>query len=1132
MARTSNRLTYVGRRLSLRSSEIKVRGDALYAADLEFPDMLEGAILRARHPHAKILSIDVSQASALAGVKAVIAGGHLPNVKYMHLPRYSDRFVLARDKVRFYGEGIAAVAATSRAIAMRALELIDVRYETLPYAEEPEQALHKRFPEINAGPGGSFEKNMALRFDRNFGDVEDGNEQAAFIVEGTYKSGMTASACLETSSTVARFDAAKGNLHLWTSTLTPSIMRTEVAEVLRLDRKKVRIQPITVGGGVSGKSHVGEEEAIVACLAMRTGHPVRMGLSRQEEFMTGNRDLGTVMRVRHAIDGDGNILTRSSSLTLDMGAYSAFAPAHLIAGRQVSACLYRVQAAHFDCQFAYTNKSPGGHSAGMGIPQLTWAIEDQMDQIAENLGKDPLRYRIEQANRAGDVTPLGWEIQSSELVACLKAVGKRIEWRRAREESTAYQGVGVAAMVHPSAGVLYGEGAQSSASIELRPNGRFKLSTLIAEAGTWHSTMLAQICAEALGVDPGLIDVVHVHAKISSNAGDLASQEVFLASVAVVRAAKSLLAKLRKASATLLDEVPEEIVLDGRGIRLKESRRILLKLPEVFDQCGSLRSKGSYVSSIPHPDPYTGYGHFSPAHAFGAQAAEVEVDPLTGRVNVLRVIAAQDVGRVVNPSALEARIQEGILQGIGMALMEEFRLERGRPITTSFSDYRVPRFEDLPDIEVVAIESKQSAGAFGLKAVGDGAMNATIGAIGNAIAHAIGVRTRELPFTPDRMLAALHRAGAVEPMPSKSWARPKNLRDASARALYPKLVFPARQKLFAKFPPVERHAANYDYVLAESLDEALEYLLKSEMPIKVRAGGTELQSGINQGIYRPELVVDISCIKALKHIDLTNNCLRIGAGADLNQVANHEQVNALFPALAEVMRKIATPQVRNVATVGGNLCQEKQCWYFRNAFPCHKSQGPGCPCFALAGDNRQHSIMGGGSCPSPCPSDLAPILDVLDATLVIGSSAGQRRTNVQSFYRGPGEPKLDPDEMLLAIELPLTSSSRKSAFEKFSLQHTHFADASVAVSLLVFRGLITRARISLGAVSPKPERAHIAERMLVSRKPTDALFREAALAMVRDALPMSMNGHKVHLIVGLAEKALNRAVSLGCRPAR
>ena len=1126
MARKSNKLNYVGQRLPLRSSEAKVRGDALYAGDLEFPDMLEGAILRSRHPHAKVLSIDVSQASALPGVKAVITGGQLPTIKYMHLPRFSDRFVLARDKVRFYGEGIAAVAATSREVAMQALELIDVQYQELPYAEDPGKALRKRFPEINSGPGGSFEKNMALRFDRNFGDVADGTERAAFIVEGTYRNGMTAPACLETSSTVARFDASTGDLHLWTSTLTPSIVCAEVAEVLHLDRKSVHINPIEVGGGVSGKSHVGEEEAIVACLAMQTGHPVRMSLSRKEEFMTGNTDLGSVMHVRHAIDRDGSILARSSSVTLDMGAYSAFAPAHLIAGRQVTACLYRVQAAHFDCQFAYTNKSPGGHCAGMGVPQLTWAIEDQMDQLAEKLGKDPLEYRIEQSSRSGDVTPLGWEIQSSEMAACLETVATRIGWRQARDGSTPFHGVGVAAMVHPSAGVLYGEGAQSKAMVELCPNGRFKLGTLIAEAGTWHCTTLAQMCAEVLGVDPGLIDVEHLHADISSDAGDLASQELYLASVAVVQAAESLLDKLRNAVATLLGEDEEKIILDGRGIRLHGSRRIPLRLSEVFDRCGSLRSTGSFVSSTPHPDPYTGYGNFSPAHAFGAQAAKVEVDPLTGGVRVLRIIAAQDVGRVVNPSALEARIQEGILQGIGMALMEEFRVERGRPITTAFSDYQVPRFDDVPDIEVVAIESNQSEGPFGLKAVGEGAMNATIAAVGNAIAHATGVRMGELPFAPDRVLAALQRRGALAPVSSVSWTRPRSIRDASARTLYPRVVFPVKEKLFAKFPPVERSIAQYDYLLAKSLNEALEHLLKSQMPVKIRAGGTELQAGINQGIYRPALVVDVSRIKELKHIELTNNCLRIGAGAGFSQVAMHEQVNALFPVLAQVTGAIATPQVRNMATVGGNLCQEKQCWYFRNAFPCHKSQGPGCPCFALAGDNRQHSIMGSGPCPSPCPSDLAPVLDVLDAELVIGSAASERRTNVQSFYRGPGEPKLDPDEMLLAIELPLSSSSRKSAFEKFSPQQTHYAEASVAVSLRLFRGLITRARISLGSVSPLPERAHIAERMLVNREPTDALIHEAALATVRGAMPMSRNGHKVDLVVGLAEKALSRVVSL------
>ncbi len=1127
MTGKTSKLKYIGKPLPLKSSETKVRGEALYAGDLEFPDMLEGAILRASHPHAKIVSIDTSKAAALPGVEAILTGADLPSIKYVHLPRYSDRYLLARDKVRFSGEGVAAVAATSREIARKALSLIEVRYKELRYAVDSDTALKKRFPEINLGPGGSFAKNLALRFNRDFGDVKGGNEQAAFILEGMYRSGVSAAVCLETSVTVARFDAKSTHLHLWTSSLTPSILCTEVAEVLGLDRKKIHIEPITVGGRASGKSHVGEHEAIAAYLAMQTKRPVRMNLTRHEEFMSSVSDLGAVMHVRHAVDGDGNILARSSSLTLDMGAYSAFAPAYLIAGRQLTACLYRVGAAHFDCRLAYTNKSSGGNRVGMGMPQLTWAIEDQMDQIADTLGKDRLQYRIEQASLRGDVTPLGWEIRGCEMAACLETVASRIGWRQARERSTPYRGIGIASMVHPSAGVLFGEGAESRASLELQPNGRFKLGTPIAETDTWRRTLLVQISAEVLGVPPGLIDSVHMPAQVSSDAGDLASQELYLASAAAAQAAKSFREKLRKSVAKRLGVSREEIFLDGRGVRSKTTAHIVLKFTEVFDQCGALRGNGSYASSSPHPDPYTGYGNFSPAHAFGAQAAEVEVDPMSGKVRVLRVIAAQDVGCLMNPSAFEACTREGIMEGIGIALKGEILYESGRPFTTSIAEHPVPRFEDVPEVSVVAVASESSASPFGIKSIGDGAVNATVAAIGNAIADAIGERLADLPFTPDRVLALIARLDTRGSASTKPWTRAKNLRDAAASLLYPKLVLPAKRKLFAKFPAAEPDLVEYDYALPHTLSEAIELLLKSETPVKIRAGGTELQPGINQGVYSPGLVVDISRLKELKHIELTNKYLRIGAGASLREVASHAQVNRLFPVLAEVIGQIANPQVRSVATIGGNLCQQKQCGYFRNRFPCHKTQAPGAPCFAIAGDNRQHSIFGKGACPSPCPSDMAPILDVLDAQLVIGSSVGQRRTSIQRFYRGPGEAKLDPDELVVAIEFPLSASSRRNAFEKFASFQSHFADASVAVSLHLFRGLITRASVSLGAVSPLPERACIAERMLVNAKPTQALIREAAEATVRGALPMSKNRHKVHLLLSLAEKALNQALWRG-----
>lgn len=1114
----------VGRSLPQIEAPRKVQGLEIYTPDVKRPGMLHGAILRSPHPHAEIRGIDVSKATALPGVHAVITGMDLPGIKYVHLSKWSDRYPLARDKVRFFGEEVAAVAAESPEVAQQALHLIEVDYKPLPAAFTPEEALMPGAPDINQGPNPTGIKNVAIDFNRDFGDLEANYAKAAFIIEGDYRNGNATPMCMETNGTVAEYDPNTGDLVLWTSTQAPFFVRKEVAHVLGLPTEKVHVRPVAVGGGFGGKSKVCEQEAIAAALALRTSRAVRLVLSRYEDMISGKIDYAKTMRVKHAVDKDGNILARSTSMVLDNGGYTAYGAIYVAAARQRTCSLYRVQSAHFDCRLVYTNKLPGGQYRGMGAPHIIWAIEDQIDLIADRLGRDRIDYRIQIANRSGDITPLGWEITSCELVKCLETVRDRLDWNRKRAERKPLRGLGVASMIHPSAGVLYEEGNYANISVEIQENGRLLLGTMTADAGTSQNTILAQICAEAIGIDPEQIDVRHMDTDFAPiDLGSAASRVTFVTGNAARHAGENFSSKLRQAISTLYGIPAAEIELVNGTIKLGRLNEPPMTFAEVYKHFGNLRTEGFFRTPATRPDPDTGYGNYAAAYCFGAQGCEVEIDPDTGKVKILNFVAAQDVGRPINPLSLRGQIIGGIMQGIGLALYEEMVFEEGRPVTTSYLDYKVPRFDDLPPIEFVAISSNDAIGPFGAKAAGEPAINATIAAISNAISDALGVRMRDLPITPEKIITVLRdKRGARGKIPTKPFSRTKNLHVETVRRLYPSLIFPLMKKYGPRLAGPEKPASTPDYKIAKNLNHALS-LLRTE-GAKVRAGGTDIHVGIKQGIYAPSLIVDISRLPELQMIEYTSSGLTIGAGVKLNRLAGDDDIADKLPILRSAINLIATNQIRNMATVGGNLCQQKRCWFFRNSLPCYKNKGATCPCFAVCGDNRHHSIISAGRCNAPCPACLAPVLAVLDAIAVIRGPEGMRRLPMAEFYTWSGEPAMTPQEILVAVEIPKAAEARHSSFMKFAISKGHFAEASVAVSLQIKDGFIETARIALGAVSPFPERPAAAEAVLTGQRPSTDLFADAALKAVQGALPLSSNDYKVDLVVALTERALGAAV--------
>jgi len=1116
-------LREVGQRRPQAGIEARVRGGSIYTHDISLPGMLYGAILRSPHAHARIVSIDVSEARSLAGVHAVITAEHFGDRRYYHLGgTYSDRTPLAKDKVRFWGEEIAAIAADTLEIAERACSLIAVEYEVLPAAFSPEDALHANAAEIHGAENAPGGRNVAIRFAADYGDANAANAKPSFVLEDEFRHGIVAPCCMETNGTVASFDSENETLQLWTATQAPYFIRKEVAHVTGMDEKKVRIRSVEVGGGFGGKSKVCEQEALAAMLSIKARRPVKITLNRRDEFVSGKTDHAKRIRIRTTVSEDGRILNRNVSVQIDNGAYTAYAPTYVGASRQRTTCLYRIESAHYDCELVYTNKVPGGQYRGMGAPHTIWAIESHMDEIAARLNIDPLAYRISQANQPGDVTPLKWRISTCGLTDCLREAGRMIGWDEKRSHSKPLHGVGVASMIHPSGGVIYQEGNFSNTRIELTAEGGVVVHTQTADAGTWQNTTLAQVAAEALGVPTTDVVVSHMDTDLApADLGSAASRVTFVTGNATRIAAQNLKTTILASLSRQWNCGVEDITIENGIARQANEPDRAADLRDIAKLTGPLEAEGFFTTPGERPDPKTGEGNYAATYVFGAQTAEVSVDRKTGKITVLRMAVAQDVGRALNPTAVEGQIYGGVLQGIGMALQEEMVFEEGRPVNASFLDYAVPRIGSAPKIDISLVETNDPLGPYGAKAGAEPTINATIAAVANAVFHATGIRFKELPMSPDRVLAALEEKEGSKPA-LKPWKRAYNAEVAAVRAMYPGVVFPALRKVGTKFARVPEKAKKPRIVVPASVGELLEHLANKDIKSRIVAGGTDMFVGLKQGIYDPDQLLDISRLSVLRGISVRQGevpSLRIGAASTLDTVARDETVARHFPSLVKCINAIATPQIRRVATMAGDLCQEKRCWFFRSAFPCYKLGGATCPCFAVLGDNRHHSINGAKRCAAPNPSDLAPLLSSLDARAIVAGRSGERSVPIDGLYLWSGLTKVGKDEVMTAIEIPIVEDAT-FAFEKFNLRQGDFAEASVAVRAEWTGQSVRALRIFAGAVSPMPLRAAKTEALLTGSALAPDVVAAAAATIVEGSLPLEDNQYKVPLLINLTEQAL------------
>jgi len=759
----------VGRSHPRTDGPAKVTGRAVYTDDMSFPGMLFGRVLTSPHAHARILSIDTSRAAALPGVKAVITGADVSDVAYGVSPARYDEHVLARDRVRYVGDEVAAVAAVDEATATRALGLIEVEYEVLPAVLDPFEAMAEGAPLLHDDP--RFANNVNTLIDHHFGDVEAGLAEADEVVRERFEGSFVYQSPIEPHCTIARWDESTGGVTLWSATQTPHYLQRQLARVLGLPAAKVRIIRPTVGGGFGGKAEATALDFCSAYLARITGRPVKMSYRRPEMFYHHRGRHKQYMDLTIGVRRDGTITAVSFDNVLDGGAYTSYGIITAYYAGSMLPTLYKIPNYKYFGRRIYTNKPACGAMRGNGVPQPRFAFESVLDMLAEKLGIDPIDIRLANAMDPNTRTVNGLDVGSCELKATLEEVRRASGWDGKRGKLPFGRGIGVG-----SGGFVSGAGypiyrskfPHSNAILRVLEDGEgATLFIAVAEIGQGCDTVLVQIAAETLGLDPADITMAPCDSALAPlDLGSYSSRVTLMAGNAVKMAAERVNQQLYAIVAAELGCDPSRLESRDRRIRVKGEGERGMEFAEAarraFSEHGPLVGTGHYS-----PPEGLGGGYkgstvgTSPAFSFGSSVCEVEVDTETGVVRVVRFTDAHDSGTVINPVTFHGQVEGSIVMGAGEVLFEQVVFdERGRILNPNLHDYLIPSIADAPEIVSSAVPSYEPRGPYGAKEVGEGATVPVLGSIANAIYDAVGVRITSLPITPEKVLQALRAKDA------------------------------------------------------------------------------------------------------------------------------------------------------------------------------------------------------------------------------------------------------------------------------------------------------------------------------------------------------------------------------------
>ncbi len=789
-------LQLIGTRMRKVDGLAKSTGRALYTDDVRLPGMLHGKILRSPHPHARILSVDTSAAEALEGVHAVVTGRDMP-VMYGIIPWTPDEYPLALDRVRYIGDGVAAVAAVDEDTAIRALDLIEVDYQELPAWLDPRAALEAEgtyeagdyiHPPRKEGWNGNITKKVRLEF----GEVDEALASSEVVVEDDYYFEGTTHAPIEPHCAIGLYEG-DGKLTVWSSTQVPHYLHRELARVLDIDPAKVRVLQPPVGGAFGGKSEPFDLEFCVAELARRTGRPVKILYTREEVFYSHRGRHPFHMRYRTGMTPDGRLTAVDAEIILDGGAYASFGLVTTYYSGQLLTAPYDMPTYRFDSVRVYTNKPACGPKRGHGSVQPRFAFEVQLDKLAERVGLDPMELR--RRNFLGENTRTVNELRvtSNGFLECLDAVERASGWKDKFRQMPVGLGVGVAGSTYIS-GTNYpiypNDMPQSGVQIQVDRSGRVAVFSGASEIGQGTDSVVAYIAAEELGVPLEHVRVYRGDTDFTPvDLGAYSSRVTFMLGNACLDACAKLKTQVRQAVAAEWEVEPSQVLLAGGWALFAGDTARKMPIREAFNlaeaRFGTLGATGSYNTPKDiHGDYRGGTIGASPAYSFTAHVAEVEVDLDTGFVDVRKIWVAHDCGRALNPVLVEGQMEGSAYMGAAEAIMEEHVFKdadhgrAGLHNAPSLLDYRIPTSLDTPELESLIVESIDPEGPYGAKEAGEGPLHPSIPAIANAIYDAAGIRMNVLPFSPPRVWRALEEArqhGGIRKPAAPAQARPAAL---------------------------------------------------------------------------------------------------------------------------------------------------------------------------------------------------------------------------------------------------------------------------------------------------------------------------------------------------------------------
>ncbi|OPX99015.1 MAG: 4-hydroxybenzoyl-CoA reductase subunit alpha [Syntrophorhabdus sp. PtaB.Bin006] len=734
----------------------KVTGQACYTADIKLPGMLVAKVLRSPHAHARILKIDGSRAMKVPGVKAVVSGFDGYGVKWGVFRYTQDHAMLPTDKVRYIGEDVAAVAAVDEEAALEALDLIEVDYEPLPAVFTPDTAMAPGAILIHDQYAGNI--NVHVHID--VGDVDRAFGESFLVREDTFKASGEAYAMMEPYAVVAHYHG--GRLELWMPNAGPHVRAKALSNLLRIPLDKVNIRHINSGGAFGGRSEVSPGDFVTALLSMKSGRPVKLILSREENAISTRQAHDMIATVKTGVRKDGTVLAKEFKVIYDGGAYSSTGPIAASIPFYVYEEAYRFPNLRYDGYRVYTNKGIRGMYGCHGRAFLA-GNEAQLDMIAGELNIDPVEIRIKNGLKTGEETATKSRITSGSLGEPIEKAAEKAGWKAKWGKLPQNRGIGIGCVAIMT-GFPMGFRSGSSCSVKLNDDGHATVTTGVVDNGQGNESMVVQIVSEILGLPSGDITLVNADTEVTNlDPGAYSQAATFVGGNAVKKACEDARRQIIEIASEKLEEAVENLDLRDRTvISLRNSEK---KMPiswitrEAFFRAKPVIGLGSYIPKIDFDREWVSrpFGQMAGTYSFGASIAEVEVDEETGKITVPHFVTAHDCGKALNPMVVEGQMEGSAVQAGVAAITEENLWDGGFLLNPDLLEYKVPLACNIPEIETIIVESGDPEGPFGAKEGGLSVRMNSHSAVACAVSNALRIQFSELPLTPDRVMKMIDR---------------------------------------------------------------------------------------------------------------------------------------------------------------------------------------------------------------------------------------------------------------------------------------------------------------------------------------------------------------------------------------